>query len=51
MTELAPRIAPDLGPEGESDKDLLDEALDDMDPDLVWVEGQGWMFPEDAANA
>jgi hypothetical protein len=45
---VAPRIAPDLGPRGESDKEILDEALAEMDEGLVWVEGQGWLFPEDA---
>jgi hypothetical protein len=43
------RIAPDLGPRGESDLDILNEALDEMDDDLVYVEGQGWMEPDDPA--
>lgn len=41
------RIAPDLGPRAESDKEILDVALEEMDEGLVWVEGQGWMYPED----
>jgi hypothetical protein len=42
------RLTPDLGPSGEDDKAILDEALAEQDPDLVHVEGQGWVHPEDA---
>lgn len=42
------RLSPDLGPNGESDKEILDRALEEMDDDLEWVEGQGWLLPEDA---
>lgn len=46
---VARRIAPDLGPRGETDKEILDEALAEIaDDGLVYVEGQGWMYPEDA---
>lgn len=41
-------ISPDLGPEGRSDWEILQEALEEMDPDLVWIEGHGWVAPEDA---
>lgn len=52
MTDpIAPRIAPDLGRHGESDKEILDEALAEQDADLVWVDGQGWLYPEDAVDA
>lgn len=50
MEPVGERLAPDLGPRGEADKEILDTALEEMDPDLVWVDGQGWMEPADAAG-
>lgn len=51
MTDRAPaaeRIAPDLGPRGETDRDLIEAGLEEIaDEGLVYVEGEGWLYPED----
>lgn len=41
-------ISPDNGPDGQSDQEIEEEGLLDADPGLVYVEGQGWLYPEDA---
>lgn len=51
MSELrrdSDHISPDLGPDGVTDQELEEEARLDADPELVYVEGQGYLYPEDA---
>lgn len=47
---IGERLAPDA--HGQSDWGDIKSGLDEMIPgELVYVEGQGWLYPEDAKKA